>query len=172
MDHYSRGETNRREPGEMPAVSNVILSYNMESKSVSTKPSVHGEAATDILPLLSVHPTMPLVLRSQRIEAPPAPQPLGWHQAQPTRLVCTMGRAQHCPSGSTFWQVCWHGAGARWCECSLLFLPPSCFYSVRPVSAPSPAWTGACAQRWFSIVRSKKTAAGRNGQTRHCETAI
>lgn len=47
----------------MLAVSNVILSYNMESKSVSTKPSVHGEAATDILTLPSLYPTMSLVLR-------------------------------------------------------------------------------------------------------------
>lgn len=74
------------------------------------------------------------------------------------------------PSGP--WQGCWHGPGVGWSECSLLFLPPKCFHSVRSISVPSPAHTCARAQRWLGIVRSTKTAAGRGGQTWPGQTVI
>ena len=180
MDHYSQAEINKCEPGEIPAFSTVILSYNMESKSVSTKPRVRGEAAAEFLALLPLRPTMlSLALELQQDQGSSSPVAPGQQQAHPTGVVCTTGRAQHCPIGTGLqgtcsgpWQDCWHGARAGWSECSLVFLPPNCFYLIRPISVPSPAHTRARGQRWFGIVRSAKTASGRGGQTWHCQTAI
>lgn len=67
MDHYSQAEINRCEPGEIPAFSNVTLSFNMESKSVSTKPNICGQAAAEFFTLLPLCPAVfSLVLKLQQ----------------------------------------------------------------------------------------------------------
>lgn len=157
---------------------NVMLSYNIESESVSIKPSTHGEATEELLALLLVphhaflgtgvaggvggcQPCSPW-------SAVSSPHTHGLPHGEGTALP-----SRDWPSGNTFWAL----AGLQaWDEDRMLgVLPPvsatNCFYLISLISVTS-AHTWACVWRWFGIVPSTKTEPGRGDPTWHDQTTL